>query len=333
MKSITERKQRWIDFYDPNSEIKRLYIIMCNEGVPPRPQLWWELADQRIDYAYERCLRHIDCLNYIDDDSIPHLTLVTGTEIFAEAFGCPVHKPETNNPFALPLVKNAAEASKIKMPKLENTKLSLLFDMADKLRDRIGDDEIPLAMPDIQTPMDIAALIWEKSDFFAAMYEEPEAVKELSEKIKTFMFEFFDKWFERYGKSFIAHYPDYYMPYGITMSEDEIGAVSVEMYRDFFEPEINEFSDRYGSIGVHCCAHSKHQWENLKNIRNLKLLNLVLSADLTDKSVKYFADTCVQMPAYYNYDTNPDYTDIRLIKSIGVNTVEELKTLNQGVMS
>jgi len=328
MKSFAERKQKWIDFYDPASSVKRMYIVSCNEGMPPRPMLWWENKDQRIEWAYERCQRQIEHMEYIDDDSIPHLSLITGTEIFAEAFGCDVHKPQDNNPFALPMVTNASEAAKIKIPRIEDTKLSLIFEMADKLRDRIGNAEVPFAMLDIQTPMDIAALIWEKSDFYAAMYESPEVVKELSEKIKTFMFDFFDTWFARYGKEFIAHYPDYYMPYGITMSEDEIGAVSSGMYKEFFAGEINEFSDRYGAIGVHCCAHSKHQWENLKSIHNLKLLNLVLNVELTNRSVKFFSDTCVQMPAYYNYDGD-EYSDIRLVKSLYVNTIEELKLLHK----
>ena len=38
--------------------------------------------------------------------------------------------------------------------------------------------------------------------------------------VKELMFEFLDEWFRRYGPSFMAHYPAYYMPNGITMSED-----------------------------------------------------------------------------------------------------------------
>lgn len=56
-----------------------------------------------------------------------------------------------------------------------------------------------LCLPDVQTPMDIAALIWDKNYFFAAMIEEPEAVKELAHKVSRLYFAFFDEWFRRYG--------------------------------------------------------------------------------------------------------------------------------------
>lgn len=135
-----------------------------------------------------------------------------------------------------------------------------------------------------------------KSDFFAAMYEAPEAVKELSVMVKEFLFEFFDEWFRRYGKETIAHYPDYYMPYGITISEDEVGSVSPQMYREFFEEELHEFSQRYGAIGVHCCADAIHQWENFKNIPNLKILNLNRNKEETLRSLEFFRDVCGQYP-------------------------------------
>jgi len=49
--------------------------------------------------------------------------------------------------------------------------------------------------------------------------------------------------------------------------------------------------------GIHCCADSKHQWENFKSIKNLRLLNLNLPHHPEDfqKAFKFFEDTCVQM--------------------------------------
>ena len=74
----------------------------------------------------------------VDDDRVPYLSNVTGTEIFAEAFGCKVHRPEDNMPFALPLVRSAAEADKITVPDLSTSSLAYLFDIADELYRRGG---------------------------------------------------------------------------------------------------------------------------------------------------------------------------------------------------
>lgn len=298
MLTIEQRKQSWLDLQDMSSPVDRVLVVSCDEvKMPERPLLWWELAKERVAWSYERYQKQLENMEWLDDSTVPSLSMETGTEIFAEAFGCKVHRPLDNNPFALPLIRDVSEFSKIKLPRLEDTKLSILFDMADKLRELAGKDVL-LSLPDMQTPMDISALIWEKSDFFVAMYEEPEAVRELSAMVYEFVTGFLDQWFARYGKSFIAHFPHYYMEYGVTMSEDEIGAVSPEMYREFFEPELNALSERYGAIGIHCCADSKHQWENLKRVKNLKLLNLHREAEETAESLEFFHDFVAQYPGY-----------------------------------
>ena len=65
---------------------------------------------------------------------------------------------------------------------------------------------------------------------------------------------FLDEWFGRYGRDHIAHYPDYFMEGGWTVSEDEVGVVNEEMFEKLFLPELNELSRRYGGIGMHCCV-------------------------------------------------------------------------------
>ena len=86
----------------------------------------------------------------IADDRVPSLHIATGTEIFAEAMGCPVHYPLDTNPFALPCVESAAVAAKLKTPRWEDTRLAILFKMADELHQRAGSGVV-FRMPDIQS--------------------------------------------------------------------------------------------------------------------------------------------------------------------------------------
>ena len=290
---IKIRKQRWLDLYSDSQ--KSGAVIFINQDYGPRPLPYPENKAKRIDYTLNAYKIQMDSLEYIDEDKIPFVSPYTGTEIFANAFGCKVHYPENDMPFALPFVHSPAEAAKIKYPDLKNSPpVAEIFDTADKLRNAAPDALMQL--PDIQSPLDIAALIWNKEDLFAAMYEDPEAVKELVAMTEKFLTEFLDLWFERYGAEFIAHYPEYYMPKGITFSEDEVGAISPDMFEEFSLPSLNRLSDRYGSAGMHCCADSLHQWGNFKKINNLKALNLVLThnPDKFTKAYKYFEDICVQ---------------------------------------
>ncbi len=300
MTTIEQRKKRWLEFYDLNSDVNYLYEIYVpyvRKGVAERskPAFWPELWRERIDWILYEYENKLECCRLLEDDRLPYLTMLTGTDIFAEAFGCWVHRPPDNRPFALPFVHTAAEAARVKVPRLEDSTLSYLFEMADILREKAGKDAL-FKPVDLQSPMDIAALIWDKNDLFPAMVEEPEAVKELCCKTHELLTSFLDEWFRRYGKTFIAHHPDYYMPYGVTLSEDEAGSVSPEMFEEFFLPHLTALSERYGQIGIHCCANAMHQWENFKKIPNLRLLNLAQPDDVIEKAYRVFeGHTCVFM--------------------------------------
>jgi len=288
--TIQKRKQKWKDFYD--GKINSLVLIGLDCGKRPWP--YPENKTERIEYALNAYKLYLDSLEKVDDDRVPFIFPYTGTEIFARAFGCDVHYPDNDMPFALPCIHDAKELAKISYPELKNSASIIeIIEIADKLR--YYAPEAIMQLPDIQSPLDIAALIWNKENFLIAMHDDPDAVKELIAMTENFLGEFLDMWFGRYGKDFIAHYPDYYMPYGITMSEDEVGAISPEMFREYSLDSINRLSERYGMIGIHCCANSMHQWENFKLIKNLKLLNIVQNHEICQKAYVYFNDVCTQM--------------------------------------
>ncbi|MCK4376556.1 MAG: hypothetical protein KAX19_14565, partial [Candidatus Brocadiae bacterium] len=92
---------------------------------------------------------------------------------------------------------------------------------------------------------------------------------------------------------------DYYMPVGITLSEDEVGAVNEEMFEEFFLPELVELSDRYGGIGMHCCADARHQWANFLKVPNLRLLNLIQSVEEVRSAYEFFAPHVPQMHSWF----------------------------------
>ncbi|MCL2160133.1 MAG: hypothetical protein FWH48_12060, partial [Oscillospiraceae bacterium] len=219
---IQERKRRWRELYAAKG--RKAAVILIGQNYGERPLPYPENKKARIEYGLNVYKTQMDSLEYKDDDQIPFVCPYTGTELFAAAFGCKVSYPAQSNPFALPLVRSSAEAAKIKYPDLKSAPpIAEIIEIADALK--AAAPEALMQLPDIQSPLDISALIWNKEDFFAAMYEDPVAVTELVETVERFLAEFFDFWFMRYGTDFIAHHPDYYMPFGITFSEDEVGAI------------------------------------------------------------------------------------------------------------
>lgn len=304
--SIAARKARWAKFLSPGSPPGFLFRVAYEEpGGPPWPPLRWDRRVERIDWALKTYERQLKRAEWLQDDFIPHVNPATGTEIFAEAFGCRVHFPEGSNPFAMALIHSAAEVSSVKTPSLGSCSLDGLFEIGDELRRRTG-PEAAMRTVDVQSPMDIAALIWDKNDFYLGLVESPEAVRELAGKVRHLLAEFLDEWFRRYGKGHVAHYPDYYMEGGMTLSEDEVGCVNAEMFDEFFLDELAYLSNRYGGMGMHCCAGARHQWEGFKRIPGLRLLNLHAApagpATYIRDAYAYFDGSIAQM----HYGWTPD---------------------------
>jgi hypothetical protein len=247
-------------------------LPQLEEKLPPAPPLWPDKAKERIEHRWAAYSVIREKAKLVDDDRVPYISNITGTEIFAEAFGCKVHRTEENMPFALPFVQNAAEADAVREPELSTSSLAYLFDIADELYRRGGPGTV-MKPVDIQSPMDIVALIWDKADLFIAMLETPEAVKDLAAKVRRLLTAFMDEWFGRYGTVHVAHFPDYVMHGGLTLSVDEVGAVGEEMFREFFRDELVALSEHFGGLGIHCCADARHQWQNFKDLPGLKVMN------------------------------------------------------------
>ena len=289
-----------VDFSLPDEEAQ----------LPPTVRPWPDRVDERIEAAWAAYELMCRKAGLVDDDRMPFLNNMTGTEIFAEAFGCKVHRPEETNPFALPLVRTAAEADALQTPELSTSSLAYLFDIADELSRRGGPDAL-MKPVDIQSPMDIVALIWDKSDLFCAMVENPASVKALADKVRQLLVAFFDEWFGRYGSTFVAHYPDYVMHRGITISVDEVGAVSEAMFREFFRDELALLSEHFGGLGVHCCADARHQWPGFRELPGLKVINHNVPptrdpGEYLPDSLGFYAGAVAQVPVGWTPDVEPE---------------------------
>ena len=189
-----------------------------------------------------------------------------------------------------------------------------------------------MRLPDIQSPMDIAALIWDKADFYIAMLEEPEAVQALAAKVRQLMISFLDEWFKRYGTGYVAHFPPYWMEGGVTLSEDEIGVVNPDMFREFFLPELQELSERYGGLGMHCCADATHQWPGFLQIPGLRFLNLIQPADRIREAIPFFMTHLAQWHGVMGEDSGEDFMgtgfpEAHLVMEATVKTRMEAETL------
>ena len=130
-----ERLAKWYSFV--NGDSPDGFMFHVNFPVPEwEAQLpaavphWPDRVEQRIERRWAEYELMCRKTKLVDDDRVPYLSNVTGTEIFAESFGCAVHRPHDTNPFALPLIHRAAEADALKTPELSASSLACLLRLA-----------------------------------------------------------------------------------------------------------------------------------------------------------------------------------------------------------
>jgi hypothetical protein len=222
-------------------------------------------------------MKHMEFLEAIGDHSVPTLKLMTGTHIYAAAFGCKVHSFEGSNPAALPLVSGADEAEKLSEPDIwKSPTLYRIFELADALRKELGPD-VAFGPPDMQSGFDTAAIIWNKEDFFCSMMLEPDAVKTMVAKCANLFKKFLIELRKEFPNMSPAHCPTTWAPpeFGPWLSNDECGAFNEEAFKEFCLPELIDLAETFGGLGMHCCAAAEHQFEYFKKIPNFYAFNRV----------------------------------------------------------
>lgn len=270
----------------------KLGDILCSDR-PAKDWAPWVAA------RYEAMVKQTEAIH---DDCVPYPSMTTNTGVFAAAFGCKLHiyQDMPTNACALPAVETAAEADAL--PEPDHRKAPTLvrhMELARAVRERLGPD-VPVGVPDIQSPFDIAALVWRKENLLLALYEEPEAVHRLVGKchrlLKNFMLDFK----REFPNCNLCHCPIAWAPpeYGMWLSEDEAGTMSVDMFEEFCLPTLQDLSRTFGGLFMHCCAAADHQYPSFRKIPNLRGLNRVFQAPGPQPAIDAFAGETVLMQAW-----------------------------------
>lgn len=246
-----------------------------------------------IEREYERECRFHEA---VGDDSVPFANLHTGTGIFAAAFGCPIVEFEGSNPASQPIVHTAAEADALSEPDPWSSPLGRHLELVAAVRDRLGAD-IPVSGPDMQSPLGLAAQIWEKAEFMSALIEEPEIAREIIRKchnlVKNYLIEL-----RKIAPNMNAiHCPRIWGPaeLGASVSEDEVGAISRAMYEEFGLRCLIDLSETFGGLYMHCCASADHQYPAFQKIPNLRGLNRVYQSPGAKPALDAFGGRTVHM--------------------------------------
>lgn len=184
--------------------------------------------------------------------------------LFPLAFGCEFHyqgdltisKPaySENNP---PTFENPTQ----------NGLYPLLWERIEKFQKIFP--QIPISISDNQTPIDIFTELIKPEDAMCLFYDNPEFCHNVLQKTTDAFIEI-NREFEKRINNFAGFKANAYMPSGMHLCDDNASFLSPDIYREFALPYLNQISDEFGPINLHCCMKYEQNIENHTRVKRFR---------------------------------------------------------------
>lgn len=132
---------------------------------------------------------------------------------------------------------------------------------------------VRLEQPDFQGPMDNCELLW-GSDVFYALYDDPEAVHALLDRLTDFLDGLVARWREMFPRTDgTTSYFRHIETGGVAIRDDSAMNLSPEMFRQFIAPYDGRLLAKYGGV-VHFCGRGDHFIDALGSLPGLNGVNM-----------------------------------------------------------
>ena len=290
--SQAAKKERWKALWAMEDLPRPLWFIPATPvlslafGFSPNPKkpLTRLFLDRDTQYKRSMAFNRAFALAqrfWSKDDFVLHLQPQMGVGVFASAFGCETDFPPDQMPRTRPVIRSGEPAERVyefQKPGPRSGLLSNVLDYAEHF-DRKAGAKYPIAVTDVQGPMDTAFLVWNSTDFMVGMYRHKKEVHHLMRLCTDLIVEHVREMRATVREFVPAHMPMVYLPdgMGITVSEDVLALLSPSLYEEFSVPYLNELSEEFGGIVIHSCGNFEHQLDVLGKVHNLRGINFGVS--------------------------------------------------------
>jgi len=249
-------------------------ILAVLTRMVPLPRLFQEKEVQL--QAELATLKWRDAMG-IDDDFVPQLQPQGGVTAFASAFGCRVQYFEHTQPWAHPVIGADDPPEKVyelQPPAVNDGQLGQMLEFTDYFVAETG-GRYPIAVTNMQGPLDTAYLVWEPSAFMLAMYTNPKEVHHLMRLVTDLIVSYVKEQRTHSPEFMPCHFPPLWLPdgRGLAISDDGLAVIGAKLYEEFCLPYVNELSEEFGGIMIHSCGNFVHQFDNLDKVHQLRGIN------------------------------------------------------------
>lgn len=238
-----------------------------------------------------------------DDCYEPFLMAWYGTCVLASGFGAEyIINPGMDPAVGISQITDTDGIYTLKTPDFEHDGLMpRVLETIDYFKENC---DLPIMMTDCQGPFTNALSLIGYENFMYWMYDEPEAIHCLMQKVTDALITWIQVQKRRIGISDAE--PGYQMGVrtgtgkgGVLFSDDDAIILDPDSYQEFVKPYNERVLQAFGGGCIHCCGKVTHQLENLKNTKGLTLYhNMTLDnleeaqkmqEGLSEKKIAYLA--------------------------------------------
>jgi Uroporphyrinogen decarboxylase (URO-D) len=259
---------------------------------------------------------YYDQVKEIEDDFVPYLMPWFGTVVAASALGCKIEFIPKQDPAANPRfypIQKPEDIQKLRVPDPE--KDGLMPKVLDFLRYMKAHSFLPVGITDFQGPLTTANQLMGYDKLIYLMYDHPNLVHELMDKVTETLILWIKKQKEVIGEPLTECISDQQVytgkHAGVWFSDDDAVLVSEKIYKEFVVPYNSRILTEFGGGVIHYCGNATHHAQNFLNTKGLLGLNIYnlynvpsfakLKAQVEDRLVLFACDfTPVEYRPYFD---------------------------------
>lgn len=263
-------------------------MIIVNTPIEGLPTWEERLADPMamLRAELDQLRPHLE----IGDDRVPTVRVQFGTAQVAAAFGCEIVVPANNLPAAgSHVLARAEDVHELMIPSLDAGWYGKLAEWTDLWKANLPEG-VHIQHPDIQSAFNSAHLI-RGNDIFTDLYDCPELVDALLEKVTAFMIAI-----TRHTKAMISTDPDWFFDWGsmwkgcARISNCSMQMISPEFYRDHVLTQDTRFFEAIGGGRMHYCGITGEIIDDFFNVPSITGIDV-------DCSIHDFFALCERAPS------------------------------------
>ena len=212
----------------------------------------------------------------LDDDYVPSLYAGCRQGTIPTAFGAEEVR-SADHTWVKPMIRDAADVYALEPPNLRENGVAAEFLERIRFFRRATEGRMPIQLPDMQGPLDLANNMWGTEPLLVAMRTHPEAVHHLLQIVTDAFIEYVRLVDEAAQGDLVPIHcmPVVWMPRerGVALSEDLLAVMSPALYRTFGVPYNEQIAAAFGGIIVHSCGSVEHNLGILAGTRGLTGVN------------------------------------------------------------